>query len=480
MVFDDPTQVVVHHADQLEQVDLTQVKSIDLAMSSTDQVGHLDEIDPQTACSRLDLVKLAAMTPELERLRISGCQGAVHAGLGAFDDRLETLELADLVLDGVTIGNLSRLGGLRSLTLTRVEAGPDPMGPLQALPLRTLVLRDLQRDSDVALMLDLWPKRLKHVVLEGDWAAHKAMLTMARAEALEVLELRNTRVGNFSLNQIRGLSRLREVTFEGSTFNDRTPQYFRELPVVKFSCTCRRLGDTGLRALRHSEGIRWLELRETQISGAGLEALEELVLLETLVLLDRDIGEEGFEHLAMLSKLRHLELSGPLDDSRMPGLGALTGLRTLRLSHPPLDDRVAPELSALTELEVLDLGRTAISDEGLSALAELQSLRVLRLDHTRVTNRGLQHLGKLAALEVLALQSTDVVDEGVAHLAELQNLRTLRLDRTLITDTALETLVKLVALERLNLAHTVVTAEGVATLQQLPQLDVLELAGVRG
>lgn len=476
----DPTRITIHHADQLDQVDLSQVRVLDLALSPIDQLGHMAEIDSASVCTRLDLVKLAAQATALERLRISGCQAAVHAGLGAFGDGLAALELADLVLDGVTVGNLSRLGALRSLTLTRVEAGPDPLQPLKAIPLRRLILRDLQTDSEVALMLDLWPKSLMHVVLEGRWARHKAMLTLGRAEGLEVLELRNTDVGNFSLNQIKLLLRLRDITFEGSTFNDRTPLYFRELPVQRFSCTCERLGDLGMRVLRHSQGIEHLELRDTQVTGQGLESIEELAHLKSLVLLDRDIGEEGFKHLAMLSKLEQLELSGELADPKMTGLGALTHLVTLKLSHPTLGARIAPQLESLTELRQLDLGGTSMTDEGLQALAKLPSLRVVQLDRTQVTNRGLEHLAHLGSLEELNLHGTDVVDEGVAHLIGLQNLKSLRLDRTLITDASIDTLVELEALTRLNLAHTVVSAEGVARLRSLPNLEVLELEGIRG
>lgn len=479
-VSDDPTHVVVHHADQLGHVDLARIRVLDLAMSPADQVGHLDEIDPETACTRLDLVALATKAPALRRLRISGCQAAVHAGLGAFGERLTSLELADLVLDGVTIGNLVSLQGLHTLVLARVDAGPDPLLPLRALPLRHLVLRELQTDSDLALMLDLWPRSLTRVELSGEWAGHKAMLTLAKAEALQILELRDTRVGNFSLNQIKPLLQLREVVFEGTTFNDNSPLYFRDLPVERFSCTCRRLGDVGLRQLRHTKSIRHLELRETTVTGPGLEVLGELAHLQSLVLLDRDLGEEGLRHLAALSKLELLELSGPVEDPSMKGLGGLVTLRTLRLSHPQIDDRIAPELEPLRRLEWLDLGGTAISDEGLSGLAELTSLKTLHLHHTRVTNRGLAQLAKLGALEELTLHSTDVVDEGVAHLVGLQRLHTLRLDRTLVTDAAIDTLVQLRGLRRLNLAHTVVTAAGVARLRELPELEVLELEGVRG
>ncbi|MCX4247586.1 leucine-rich repeat domain-containing protein [Paraliomyxa miuraensis] len=479
-VSDDPTRVVVHHADQLDHVDLSQVRFLDLAMSPADQVGFLDEIDPATTCTRLDLVALATKTPALRKLRISGCQGAVHAGLSAFGTRIDTLELADLVLDGVTIGNLAGLRGLHTLVLTRVDAGADPMQPLRALRLRHLVLRDLQPDSDVALMLDLWPASLTRVELSGEWAGHKAMLTLSRAAALQVLELRNTRVGNFSLNQIKTLLQLRDVTFEGPTFNDNSPLYFRDLPVERFSCTCSKLGDGGLRSLRHSKGITRLELHETDVTGPGLEPLTELAYLRELVLLDRDIGEEGLEHLTMLSKLELLELSGAIEDPSMKGLGGLVTLKTLRLSHPEIDDRIGTQLGKLTRLQWLDLGGTQISDEGLEGLAGLSQLRTLHLDHTRVTNRGLQHIGELVTLQELSLQSTDLVDEGVAHLRKLQQLETLRLDRTLVTDAAIDTLVELRSLRRLNLAYTVVSAAGVARLRSLPQLEVLELEGIRG
>ncbi len=477
---DDPTQVVVYHADQLDGTDLSQVEFLDLAMSAADQVGHLDQIDAESACTRLDLVKLATRTPSLTRLRISGCQGAVHAGLGAFGARLSSLELADLTLDGVTIGNLSRLTGLHTLVLSRVDAGPDPTTPLKALSLRRLVLRDLARDSEVALMLDLWPRSLTHVELAGEWAGHKAMLTLSRAESLQILELRNTRVGNFSLNQIKPLEQLREVVYEGTTFNDHSPMYFRKLPVERFSCTCRRMGDGGLRALRHSKGLRRVELRETAITGVGLEPLTELRELEALVLLDADLGEQGLVHLARLPRLRRLELSGPVEDPAMTGLGGLVGLEILHLGHPDVDDRVASQLAPLSRLRELDLGGTRVSDEGLGALVSLPVLEVLHLDRTRVTNRGLVHLSRLPALRVLSLNSTDVVDAGVKHLARLGTLEQLRLDRTLITDAAIDTLVELRGLERLNLAHTVVTGAGVARLRALPELEVLELEGIRG
>ena len=475
----DPRQVTVHDAADLSRLDLGIVEHLDLALSGPDRVGFIDEGSPEDGCAGLDLVQLATQTPKLVSLRVSGCASAVQSGLGAFAGRLAQLELADMRIDGVIVGRLAQLETLEQLSLRRVSAGSEPLTPLRKLDLEAVRLSELPKDSEISLILDLWPRKLRSVVLEGNWAGHKAMLTLAKADALERLELRDTRVGNFSLNQIKPLDKLREVIFSGSTFNDNSPLYFRELPITRFECDCSRMGDAGLRSLRHSKGIRTLELRDTQITGEGLEAIEELTQLETLVLTGIDLGPKGFEALAKFPLLRQLHLAGELEHPRMEKLSLLTTLEALVLDYPTLDDRAMPELAALTRLRTLDLGGTRISDDGLTSLADLVNLQALHLHRTRVTNRGLADLGKLSSLRVLELDHTDVVDAGVEHIAALSSLEELRLDHTLVTDAALEHLTKLQKLQRLNLSHTVVTQAGVAKLSALPELDTLGLDGTR-
>lgn len=475
----DPRQVTVHDAGDLARLDLGVVEHLDLALSAADRVGFIADGSPEDGCAGLDLVALAGQTPRLVSLRVSGCEGAVQSGLAAFAPRLTQLELADMRIDGVIVGRLAQLQKLEQLSLRRVSAGSEPLTPLRKLDLQAVRLSELPKDSEISLILDLWPRKLRSVVLEGSWAGHKAMLTLAKADALERLELRDTRIGNFSLNQIKPLDKLREVVFSGSTFNDNSPLYFRELPLTTFECDCPRMGDVALRSLRHSKGIRNLQLRGTQISGEGLTAIEDLTELETLVLTGIDIGPKGFEALAKFPKLRRLQLSGELERPRMEKLSLLTTLEALVLDYPSLDDRAMPELAALTELRTLDLSSTRVSDDGLASLSGLTKLESLHLHHTRVTNRGLASLSGLTALRLLELDHTDVVDAGVEHLAPLTNLRELRLDHTLVTDAAIEHLAKLEGLQRLNLSHTVVTREGIAPLSRLPQLDTLGLDGTR-
>ncbi len=477
----DPSgALVVHHGAQLSTVDLSQTQALDLAVSESDQVGVLGELDAATTCDDIDLLALAERAPALTRLRISGCPSSIHAGLSAFGSRLKELTLAELELDAVTIGNLSQLTGLQSLTLRRVTMGTDSLKPLRDVPLTTVVLQDLAKDSDLSMMLDLWPKTLQHVTLEGEWAGHNAMLTLARADALETLQLRGTRIANFSLNQIKGLEHLRELTLEGGSFNDNTPILFRDLPIERFVCTCRRFGDTGIKSLRHSANIRHLELRETQVTGEGLEAIGKLDELEELVLLDRDIGAAGFSNLAVLPKLRRLALSGPIEDPKLTKLGLLVHLQELDLDMPDIVDGAAEEIAKLTSLTSLNLADTQLSDVGLARFSTLTQLQELYLDGTRVTRDGLTSVAALAQLRVLSLDRTDVVDAGIEALAGHPALEELRLDGTLVTDKTVETLLSMPQLRRVSLARTVVSHAGVGRLREHPQAVALNIDDIRG
>jgi hypothetical protein len=473
----------IHHPRELDHYpDLTRLERLDLALSEPDRAGQPGpEGDPEAAedpCLSLDLFALAGRLPGLRALRISGCEAAVHGGLQALAG-LESLELVDLPLDGVTIGRILALGRLRELTLTRVRPGAEPLLHLRGAQISRLVLRELAPDSELALLAGLLPG-LRELDLIGPWAGHKAMLAVAKASRLRALTLVDTQIGNFSLNQVKGLAQLERLDLRGATFNESSPLYLRELPITAFTCACPGLGDVGLRALRHVRGLRRVELLASKATGAGVEALAELPNLEALTVLERDIGPQGFAALARVAGLRELDLRvNELADPTVGGLGALTGLRRLTLRCPVLDDRVAAQLRELVHLEHLDLGGTQISDAGLAALAGMSGLRTLILHHTRITHRGLAHLAGLRALEVLELDHTDLVDGGVAHLAGLQRLRELRLDATLITDGAMVTLAGLLALERLNLADTVITADGAARLAGHPKLRSVNLAGTR-
>ncbi|KIG15545.1 hypothetical protein DB30_05483 [Enhygromyxa salina] len=498
-------RLVIADASQLADLDLSTVEFLDLAMSERDSQERplqLPELASETGetgetgdpgnpeppglpelssprCEGLDLHVLADRAPQLVALRISGCQAAVHAGLSAFGGRLRELELVDLELDAVTVARLSQLHALEALTLTRVHAEPDALKPLgRKISPRSITLRELADDSPVSELFRILPD-IREIRLVGPWVAHNTMIRVGKASKLERLAVIDSEVGNFSLHQIKTLDHLHHIEWSGSGFNNGSPIVLRELPLDELICNCPRLGDKGLRQLRLLSGLRVLVLERSDISSAGLIELAGLNALQDLTIRYRDIDGAGFEALATLPLERLVLGPGTLADPEAPGLGGLTGLRSLDIELEGFGDAAAPELATLVALERLGLGGSGISDEGLVHLAPLTQMRHLELHHTRVTKHGLANLQGMQALEILELDHTDVVDEGVAHLAKLGALRELRLDHTLITDAAIPYLLELEQLQRLNLAETVITAAGAARLDQLPRLDAVNLAGTR-
>jgi Leucine-rich repeat (LRR) protein len=479
-----PTQLFVRSAAELENYEgLAKVRELDLALSLVDaRTSPLPagaEIPTGDQCEGLDLARIAEAMPNLTRLRISGCQSAVHSGLQAFAG-IRELELADLIFDDLTIARVAELQGLRALTLLRVAATPASTMPIvRKLALEELSLRELERDSLIGDVLgDL--STLRRVRLEGAWTGHRAMLSLGKATQLRSLTLVDTSIGNFSLNQIKGLTELREVHWVGETFTDNSPLYLRELPVEKLYCDCPRVGDGGLKHLRYLPALRELQLERSRTSAAGLDALAKSPLLERVVLGDLELDDRAFVGLSKLDELVELDLAGGvLLEPEIPTLAELRGLRRLNLRVEGLGAESTSSLTALTELRELNLADTAISDDSLKHLSGLTKLESLELRGTRVTNAGLEHLAKLTRLRRLTLDHTDLVDAGVVHLAPLVALEELRLDHTLVTDAAIDTLMKLPKLRRLNLEHTVISRDGADRLRAWGQLERLGLAGTR-
>jgi len=479
-----PTTLTVTAPERLRDRDLSALRSLDLALSKDDVAARMGSEGGEPngdPCAELDLLDIAERAPKLTTLRISGCPAKVHAGLAAFASSLESLELVDLTLDSVTLGRITQLERLNSLTLTRVVPEHPELTPVlgQKLEIESLTLRELEHDSVLGDLLGDMP-HLRKVRLEGSWAGYRAMLSLAKAKQLRELELIDTSVNNYALNQVKGLDHLHRVEWVGTSINDLSPIYLKDLPIETFTCACPRLGDTGLKQLRFLEELRSIDLPQSRVTGATLESLADLEHLEQIKIAYRDLGPEGFENLSQLPALRSLELGQTtLEDPSAEKLELLESLTALTLDFENLDDSAAERIGALEHLERLDLGGTKISDRALEHFAKLTELRELKLHHTRITNRGLAYISGLHALEVLELDHTDLVDEGVAHLAPLTNLVDLRLDGTLITDAALEHLLGLEKLERLNLANTAVTPAGAAKLSELPSLRAVNLEGSR-
>ena len=115
----------------------------------------------------------------------------------------------------------------------------------------------------------------------------------------------------------------------------------------------------------------------------------------------------------LLRRAAHMPLPGPLwldlaqhtalapDVLRLLGEGPWPAIVTvLHLTQVPVDDTAIPWLASLAGLRELCLSNTRVTSPGLSPLAALPELSVLSLRGTAVDGRGLSRLSQLRSLDL--------------------------------------------------------------------------------
>lgn len=253
-----------------------------------------------------------------------------------------------------------------------------------------------------------------------------------------------------------------------------------------------RLGEARgeLRIAEHSDVQ--LELN-SQVS-SDLSFLENLQPddLQSLILRNAQVSEEGFRKLGLLTGLKLLYLTSiKVTDQNLAHLKSLKNLKFFRWMGYRIEEKqyragddslgVLAKLPALKELMFI---QSNITNKGLIHLRESHSLRVLTLMRNEITSEGLKALKDLSELEHLILGGTkkkkaDIDDTGLQHLSALNQLKTLRLNNTRITDSGLKNLRDFQRLESLSLADTQVTNTGLVHLIPLKSLQSIRLYGLR-
>jgi Leucine-rich repeat (LRR) protein len=110
----------------------------------------------------------------------------------------------------------------------------------------------------------------------------------------------------------------------------------------------------------------------------------------------------------------------------------------VQVSNPEFNDSGMAHLAVLTRLTHLDLSGTRVTDAGLAHLRELTRLVALDLDGTDITDAGLVHLRGLANLQQLDLSATKVTDAGIDHLKGLSRLIELGLEYDEVTEAGID------------------------------------------
>ena len=204
---------------------------------------------------------------------------------------------------------------------------------------------------------------------------------------------------------------------------------------------------------------------------ADLKALEALHDLDTLGILDSNIGDEGLQHLAALGRLRALDLESPkIGDQGLEHLRGLTNLRIFKLSRGKFSDKGIEQLKGLKNLESLNLSDTQVTTEGVARLSAATTLRELVFYGFGVNDSTLRRLDALKGLKVLQLVRCSVTDAGLTPLEHLTRLRELQLNEChRISDAGLGHLRRLSNLETLFVSGAEISDSGLRKFARIEE-----------
>jgi beta-lactamase regulating signal transducer with metallopeptidase domain/thiol-disulfide isomerase/thioredoxin len=342
--------------------------------------------------------------------------------------------------------------------------------------------------KDLTWMESLQPTDVRVLLMQRTSVNDAGLRHVGRLTGLAAIDLLQTRITDEGIVHLAGLKELRflhldgvVVANEGFGVGDAGLAVLAKLPHLDFLSVSRsNVTDGGMGHLRGHPSIRFLYLGGTKVSDEGLKVIASLPRLEHLSLGAYDEGanitDDGLTHLAGLTNLKSLNLSGTeVTNEGLKRLQGLTGLEELNLDETNVSADGLANLAPLgRSLKKLRIYGQVINDEYAEYLGNLTSLEAIEAN-LEFTDAGLEPLSRLRNLKSLSV-SDHVTDEGVAHIIKMHSLETLRFKDCPITDDALPRLSQLIHLKDLAIFDTHITGEGLKCLKDFPALSRLYIS----
>ena len=144
-------------------------------------------------------------------------------------------------------------------------------------------------------------------------------------------------------------------------------------PIVKIDLHGTQVSDGDLAIFEYAKsdlkGLRYLDLRLTNIGDDGVARLKNLTQLQTLNLFRTRLGDKGLAHLKKLTDLRTLLIGGTqVTDAGLVHLRCFSKLRKLSLFQTPVSDKGIAELKRMSSLEVVLITGSKITAAGAEEL----------------------------------------------------------------------------------------------------------------
>ncbi len=211
------------------------------------------------------------------------------------------------------------------------------------------------------------------------------------------------------------------------------PHLGRLTNLDRLSLAAPLIQDDDLRHLSKMTKIKWLYFSASSLTGKGLAHLSDWEQLSVVTFYSGPkLNDDLWPSAATLKRLHKLEISGPTPQITGRGIESLDQhpeLGVLEIHGSNFTDEAFARFPNLPKLHWLEItGSPHLTGTTLSALGDAPRLTIVNLSNNGLTDEGLSSLAKanLPQLGLLQLNHTKITDNGLTALAQIKTQRDLQ------------------------------------------------------
>jgi eukaryotic-like serine/threonine-protein kinase len=320
--------------------------------------------------------------------------------------------------------------------------------------------------------------KLANTTISDDSLAH-----LTDTVNIRNLDLSSTKITDRGLKNLAKNKRLAAFLIAEIPITDDGLAQLDLKELVDFTAQGTALTDRSLTALAKLPILRYIDVRRTKVTGAGILAFRAakpncVIEWDGGLIEPKPKDADRAAALAVLAKGGKVRVNGEaldIADAKDLPTKAFQLTTANFINVPNLTDADFKVFDDCRHLRELDFRSTKPMPSWFGHFGQCANLEVLNLDYTGIGDAGLEHFKNCKKLRVLGLGDTNVTAKGLAHFAGCTELRELRLVGDLIDDAAVSHFTGCKNLEKLMLRYAAISNAGLERFASCTGLTHLDL-----